>query len=154
MIRSIVAGGGDVSGLAEELFEELEPRVVRKLEEAGDILADEIRSLVKREGPPVSGGPPAKVTGELLRSIVREPVRKRGRAGFVVKVGSTLYAQAASLEYGHAVVRVDGLRQGKRNHKKKLVKNRVVLGHVPAYPFMRPAEERATPRIEAKLDEI
>lgn len=152
MIRCYIEEAA-VDGLADEIYEDLEPRMIEKVQEASEILADEMRSLLKRKGPPRPGEPPAYVKGELHDSITTRPVKKSGRR-VVGGAGSTDHAKAASLEYGRIGAHVVGTRKGKRTWKKKMVKSVEVLSRVLPFPFMRPAEERAASRMEAKLDEV
>lgn len=140
MIRGYVTGE-KVEGLADELYAELEPRMVSAVEDASRILDAAVHPLLQRRGKPIPGGPPAKVTGELDRSIRPLPIRKqkrgvRGGVGVWVddpKERSRIAQKAAALEYG-------GTDKKGRYH--------------PPYPFMRPAEEQARERIEKRLEDL
>lgn len=140
MIRGYVSGE-KVEGFADELYAELEPRMVAAVTEAAEILDAVIHPLLQRRGEPVAGGPPAKVTGELDKAIQVLPVRVRKRSvssGVGVwdedpKKRGEIARKAAALEYG-------GTDKKGRVH--------------PPFPFMRPAEERVRGRIEKRLEEL
>lgn len=161
MIRGYVSGEA-VEGFADELYAELEPRMVSAVEDASEMLAAEARRLLSRKGPPIHGGPPAKVTGELQEAINALPIRKRkrgirGGAGVWIEDPAKRHeiaVKAMSLEYGRAVKNVVGTRKGKRSWKNKMVKDVQKIGRIPPFPFMRPAEEAMRERIEKRLEDL
>lgn len=140
MIRGYVSSE-KIEGLADELYAELEPRMVSAVEDAAEILDAAIHPLLQRRGEPVAGGPPAKLTGELDEAIKPLPIKKQKR-GIRGGVGvwdedaakrHEIAKKAAVLEYG-------GTDQKGRYH--------------PPYSFMRVAEERVRDRIEKRLEDL
>lgn len=57
------------------------------------------------------------------------------------------------VELGHLLVKVSGSRKGKRTWKNRSVANKVVIGHVPAKPFLRPALEGSHREVVARVQE-
>ena len=124
--------GDSLIDAADEILEEIEPRAREAVREAADMLLNEVRRLLRlRSGPPAApeGEPPAKRTGELLKSFRRIPVSVKGR---VVSSGiQSNHPGANRLEFGV----VDKL--GRRT-----------LPH----PYIRPAMERMEGPITAFLE--
>lgn len=139
MIRAVVTGD-KVELLAEDLYAELIPSMERKVKEASDLLALRLKQTVGRSTS-TPGGPPAKRTGELQRSLNPLPVRRTKtsvRAGAGVWVDNAeerqrIARKAAALEYG-------GKDKKGRVH--------------PPYPFLRPTEEAAREEILRILEDV
>ncbi|HEY8504975.1 MAG TPA: hypothetical protein VIL46_10360, partial [Gemmataceae bacterium] len=133
--------GEDIGLIAEELWAEVLPRAERQVQAASELLAERLRSILSRVGPPIPGGPPAKRTGELQQSMNPLPIRRtktsvRGGAGVWVEdraERSRIAQKAAALEYG-------GTDQKGRVH--------------PPYPFLRPTEEVLRPTIGRILEDL
>lgn len=146
----------DVKGLAEEILEDLRPRMERAVVEGAGIFAERTRQLlgrpVEREAAEVAfakrsgdvvrlrgsrrmgaedGAPPRRDTGELQGSITTKPPRWTKRS-VRVEWGSPL-PQAGRLEWGGRD------RTGR---------------YIPPHPYMRPAEEAARDEVDRRLEEI
>lgn len=144
MIRAYVSGDEqELADLANEMYEELQPRMIRAVEAGAAVLHGTVRQLLSRITPedekPTPGGPPARRTGELHDAIQVRPGKKRGLS-VVASVGvwhpspkerSRIARKAAALEYG-------GRDQKGRVH--------------PPYPFMRPAEQASAEEVRAAVD--
>src|SRR5690606_18049845 len=126
---------------ADELYAELAPRMEERVRAASELLAGRLRTVLSRVGDPIPGGPPARRTGELQRSMNPLPIRRtqtsvRGGAGVWVEDAAErqrIARKAAALEYG-------GTDRKGRVH--------------PPYPFLRPTEEALRGTIERMLEEL
>jgi len=133
--------GEDIQLYPEQLWAEILPRAEERIMAASEMLADRVRAVLSRVGPPIRGGPPAKRTGELQRSINPLPIRHSrtsvsGGTGVWVEDRAERHriaVKAAALEYG-------GTDKKGRVH--------------PPYPFMRPTEEALRPAILRMLEDL
>jgi len=133
--------GEQIDVFADELYAELVPAMERQVRKASELLASRLKEVVGRLGPSTPGGPPARRTGELQRSLNPIPIRRtktsvRGGAGVWVDdpaERSRIARKAAALEYG-------GTDKKGRYH--------------PPYPFLRPTEEAMRTQIEGILEEL
>lgn len=140
MIKVAVTGE-QIEVFAETLYAELAPRMEERVRAASELLAGRLRTVLSRVGDPIPGGPPARRTGELQRSMNPLPIRRtktsvRGGAGVWVDdpaERARIARKAAALEYG-------GTDRKGRVH--------------PPYPFLRPTEEALRDTIERMLEEL
>ena len=140
MIKVAVTGE-QIDVFADELYAELIPVMEERVKAASELLASRLRTVLSRVGEPIPGGPPARRTGELQRSMNPLPIRRtktsvRGGAGVWVDdpaERSRIARKAAALEYG-------GTDRKGRVH--------------PPYPFLRPTEEALRDTIERMLEEL
>lgn len=130
----------ELTGLAAELEQELEPLMIQAVDAGTEVLLKEVQTLLSNSSSR-PGGPPAKVTGELHDSMATVPAKKRKRyvEGRVQvsdpdkKRQGEIARKAAALEYG-------GTDKKGRVH--------------PAYPFARLAEVKAEDRINDAIDRV
>lgn len=140
MIRAYLSGE-QIEDFAETLYEELRPRMEERVKSASELFAGRLQTALSRVGDPIPGGPPARRTGELQRSMNPLPIRRtktsvRGGAGVWVDdpaERARIARKAAALEYG-------GTDRKGRVH--------------PPYPFLRPTEEALRDTIERMLEEL
>lgn len=137
----------EIKGIEEVIkkLNSLEPKISEKLQRrgmrrAGALLADEMRARA-----------PYKF-GELREGIKINTRRKKW--AIFVNVESTNF-KTWFIEYGHALVKPRGMRQGGGTAKKRLVANYVKVGYVPPNPFVRQSfeakGEEAARIIEAEI---
>jgi len=114
------------------------------LKKGAEVVAERARRYAPR-GKEFASKRPLHTTIIVRTTLSASQKRKRGarRAEAEVFVGSSA-PHAHLVEFGHALVKARdegevGLR-GRRGAKKLVpVKTKRVIGHVPAYPFIRPA---------------
>lgn len=143
MVRAFVSGD-DLTGLSDELLDDLLPQMIAANDEAVGILAAEIRTNLSRTtgtGRPYRGkkrkgqraaGPgaaPVRQSGELYRSVKEMASRRKGsRVEGYVRID---HPGAGRLEFG-------GRDKRGRYH--------------PPHPFARPADVTAEPKIREAID--
>ena len=140
MIKVAVTGE-QIEVFADTLYAELVPRMEERVRAASELLAGRLRTVLSRVGDPIPGGPPARRTGELQRSMNPLPIRRtktsvHGGAGVWVEDAAErqrIARKAAALEYG-------GTDRKGRVH--------------PPYPFLRPTEEALRDTIERMLEDL
>ncbi len=130
MIKAHVEGEG-LQGLADELMEDMEPRMLAAVDAGARILLNAVREELSKIGRPVAGGAPRMRTGRLIRSLRQETSKAftrtvRGRV-------KSPEPYAGRLEWG-----------GKDKRGR----------YIPPHPYWRPAEEKARSKIEAAMDEL
>jgi hypothetical protein len=131
---------GDNIDLADELKDEFVPKAKAAINEASEVLLEEVKRLLSlRQGSAKTaapeGQPPEQDTGELIRSFKRMPARlSRESEGAPAVVGGIRANNdyGVRLEYGQTDAR--GIR---------------TLPH----PYLRPAMVAVEPRIDALLQE-
>jgi hypothetical protein len=140
VIRAYVAEA-ELTGLAAEIEEELEPLMLQAADAGAGVLLARVQQKLSRTGASVPGGPPAKITGELLGSFAVRKARKLKRSVEArvqvedadKKKQGEIARKAAALEYG-------GTDKKGRVH--------------PPYPYMRTAEEEARGDVDAEIARV
>lgn len=140
MIRSTITGER-IDDFADELYEELRPRMVEVVQRASERLAGGLRETLSRVGPPIPGGPPARVTGELQESMQPVPIRRRKTS---VAGGAGVW-HSDPAERGRIARKAAALEYGGTDEKGRV--------H-PPYPFLRVTEEQMRDEIEAILEDV
>lgn len=102
--------GDHLAGMGDEILRELRPDAIRAVDEAADVLEEEIRDQLQATGhgvPSAPGQQPAMREGDLLRSVRREPARVRDNPhGFTVSSAVLVDDPgAARVEFGARDVR-------------------------------------------------
>lgn len=127
MARQSYQGKADVALPIDEILEQYSAWA----DEIVDAVADEAAKEIKARAPQAY----TRRTGNLDRSIKKKKSKvKRGTA-----VAGAFAPHAQLVEYGHDL---------------KVTKGGEVLGHVPAHPFVRPAEQAVREKLSRIVGEV
>lgn len=144
-------GFENAQALLRRLGSAATPAAELAIEEGADVIAVRARELApRRQGPvPKSRRRKKRLHQSIVvsKTLTKKSQRLYGGVASVERWIGPTAPHAPRVEFGHALVKV---RRSQRAGKRGKVIARRVIGHVPAKPFMRPAEAET----RAKVTEV